>query len=251
MFVGKSILFGAILVALFLAVGLVVLRKAPSLAPLSNNENQAVLNQNENTTTASLLNINTNIVVAVNDSSNENSNADIIFEETKPPPALVFPLDNALSRVTKKPFGIKVSPSNSPVSPERFSGYHTSVDFETFPKEQDIDVTVHAVCSGTLLVKEYATGYGGVAVQSCTLENEAVTIVYGHVKLASITKSVGDQILAGENLGILGKGYSAETDGEPKHLHLGIHKGTGVNIKGYVQTSAELASWLDPTRYMQ
>ncbi|MCL5774898.1 MAG: hypothetical protein M1333_01655, partial [Patescibacteria group bacterium] len=58
---------------------------------------------------------------------------------------LLFPpLDKALERVTKKPFGIKISPQNSPVSPERFSGFHTGVDFETFPDEQDTGVSVYA-----------------------------------------------------------------------------------------------------------
>src|SRR5438105_13240780 len=40
-----------------------------------------------------------------------------------------IPLENAQTRVTKKFFGTKVSPGNSPVTPERFSGYHTGVDF--------------------------------------------------------------------------------------------------------------------------
>ncbi|MDP1845177.1 MAG: hypothetical protein Q8L09_00330 [Candidatus Moranbacteria bacterium] len=47
----------------------------------------------------------------------------------------------------------------------------------------------------------------------------------------------------------MGKAYGAETDGERKHLHLGIHKGAGVNILGYVQSKAELSGWLDPCLY--
>lgn len=166
-------------------------------------------------------------------------------------PQLSLPVDNALARVTKKPFGLKVSPQNSPVSPEKFAGYHTGTDFETLPEEANIDVTVKAVCAGKLLVKKYATGYGGVVVQACKLYGADVTIVYGHVKLASIVKAVGVSLAAGDEIGVLGKGYSSETDGERKHLHLGIHKGTNVNILGYVQSAGLLSGWLNALDYMK
>ena len=58
-------------------------------------------------------------------------------------------------------------------------------------------------------------------------------------------------IQSGEQIGILGKGYSDETDGERKHLHLDIHKGSSINIAGYTPTSAGLASWIDPMKYLQ
>ncbi len=161
------------------------------------------------------------------------------------------PIDQWQLRVTKKPFGIYVSPTNSPVTPERFIGYHTGVDFETFPDEQNTDVNVMAICDGKLLVKEYASGYGGVAVQQCRIDNQDVTVIYGHLKISSITAAKGQALATGEKLGILGKGYSAETDGERKHLHLGIHKGTAVDILGYVQTQAELSGWLDVIKYLQ
>ena len=156
------------------------------------------------------------------------------------------PIDNALSRVTKKPFGIKVSPKNSPVSPEKFSGYHTGTDFETLPNEQNSVVNIYAVCEGSLLLKKYATGYGGIAVQQCKINNTDVTVIYGHLKLASISAKTGQNLNPGEQIGILGKGYSTETDGERKHLHLGIHIGTSINILGYVQVKSQLTGWLDP-----
>lgn len=159
---------------------------------------------------------------------------------------LVEPINNALSRVTKKFFGLKVSPGNSSVSPERFSGYHTGVDFETLPSEQDVDVPVYAVCSGPLKLKKSASGYGGVAVQACTTNGKDVTVVYGHLRLSSISAKVGQQLSAGEQLAVLGQGYSAETDGERKHLHLGVHRGTVINLLGYVQQSADLSQWFDP-----
>ncbi len=161
------------------------------------------------------------------------------------------PIDNWSKRVTKKPFGIYVSPGHSPVSPERFTGYHTGVDFEIFSDEQNKDMTITAVCTGPLLLKESASGYGGVAVQACQLNNQDITVVYGHLKLSSITKIKGQPLTAGETIGILGKAYSSETDGERKHLHLGIHKGTAMNIKGYVQTPEQLNDWLDITKYLK
>lgn len=158
----------------------------------------------------------------------------------------VFPIQDALTRVTKKPFGIYITPATSPVQPEKFTGYHTGVDFETFSQEESIDVVVATICDGPLLQKRTATGYGGVVVQSCQIDGQPVTVIYGHIKLASVIAAVGQKLKAGERLAILGKGYSSETDGERKHLHLGIHKGNAINILGYAQKEADLAQWINP-----
>jgi len=155
------------------------------------------------------------------------------------------PLDRAAERVTKKPFGIYITPKTSPVQPERFQGYHTGTDFEIFPEELNADVTVHAICTGKIAVKRTASGYGGVLVQACQLDNQPITVIYGHLKLTSISKNVGDSLNVGDPIGILGKAYSAETDGERKHLHLGIHKGSTINILGYVQSKSQLSGWID------
>jgi murein DD-endopeptidase MepM/ murein hydrolase activator NlpD len=160
--------------------------------------------------------------------------------------AFVQPLDRPSERTTKKKFGTYITPQNSPVQPERFSGYHTGVDYETFPDEQNVDVPVRAVCAGQLLVARSASGYGGVAVQSCVFDNNSITIVYGHLRLSSIVAKVGDQLAMGQQFAILGTSFSSETDGERKHLHLGIHQGSSVDIRGYVAAEADLASWLNP-----
>lgn len=109
---------------------------------------------------------------------------------------------------------------------------------------------VRAICSGQLKLKEYASGYGGVAVQACQLDNSPVTVIYGHLKLASITPTVGENITVGETIGVLGADKSVETDGERKHLHLGIHWGSAVNILGYVASQTELQNWIDPCLYV-
>jgi hypothetical protein len=160
------------------------------------------------------------------------------------------PLDRAGERVVKKHFGIYITPQTSSVQPERFQGYHTGTDFEIFPEETNADVLVHAVCNGKLLLKEYASGYGGVAVQSCEFDNNPITVVYGHLNLASINAKIGDGLNAGGAIGNLGKAHSPETDGERKHLHLGFHKGSAINILGYVSSRSQLKDWLDPCIYL-
>ncbi|MFA7319128.1 MAG: M23 family metallopeptidase [Parcubacteria group bacterium] len=165
-------------------------------------------------------------------------------------PGFMPPLSRAAERVTKKPFGIFITPQTSPVQPEKFHGYHTGTDFEIFPEELKADVQVNAICNGKLLLKEYASGYGGVAVETCTLNGAPITVVYGHLKLSSIPVKVGDKLVAGDTLGILGANKSAETSGERKHLHLGIYEGAAVSILGYVQSKAALSDWIDPCLYV-
>ncbi|MEX0918904.1 MAG: M23 family metallopeptidase [Candidatus Paceibacterota bacterium] len=173
-------------------------------------------------------------------------------ENNKLPSKQVFvsPINNPLSRITKKPFGIYISSTNSPVSPEKFTGYHTGVDFEIYPTEKDEDVSVRAICGGKILQKHQARGYGGMVVQSCTIDNNSVTIVYGHIKLSSMKIAVGDTLNAGDFLAFLGQEFSVETDGERKHLHLGIHKGSTIDTRGYVQTKDELENWIDIQKFL-
>jgi murein DD-endopeptidase MepM/ murein hydrolase activator NlpD len=160
------------------------------------------------------------------------------------------PLDRAADRVTKKPFGIYIDPKTSPVQPERFRGYHTGTDFETFPAEASADVAVAAICGGEVIAKRSASGYGGVLVTRCMLDGQAVTVVYGHLALASVATEVGESVKEGERLGLLGGAGSRDTDGERKHLHLGIHKGSAVNILGYAADREALSAWLDPCLFV-
>lgn len=162
------------------------------------------------------------------------------------PLPIVPPLPEPASRMTKKGFGLYVSPQDSPVSPERFRGYHAGVDLEAFGEEQELDMEVAAICDGPLLVKRTASGYGGVAVQSCRIGDREATVVYGHLKLASIDREAGEHLAAGDRLGLLGRGFTPETDGERKHLHLSVHLGPDVDIRGYVQDPGALGQWLDP-----
>jgi hypothetical protein len=163
----------------------------------------------------------------------------------------IFPLEKWAERVTKKTFWLRVSPKNSPVSPEKFSGYHTGVDFEIIEWEKDAEIAIKTICSGPLLMKKWATGYGGVVAQKCEFNKEPVIVVYGHLKLASVQTAINTELKAGDQLGVLGKWYSVETGNERKHLHLSIHKWSEVNIRGYVSTEWELGQWLNPLELLK
>jgi murein DD-endopeptidase MepM/ murein hydrolase activator NlpD len=228
----QSYILVIIVLAILIAAGFFVVRKAQ--APSDSNQLSVTSDQQIQSNANQLL---------PNDSNQSATN-------NKQKSQTMDPIDGALARITKKPFGIFITPKNSPVQPERFSGYHNAVDLETTPAEQNIDVVVKALCDGKLLVARTASGYGGVAVQSCTLDGQAVTVIYGHIRLSSITAKTGEQLKAGDFLANLGTGFSIQTDGERKHLHLGIHKGTSVNILGYVQSKNELSNWIDPQKYL-
>ncbi len=159
---------------------------------------------------------------------------------------ITLPISDAASRITKKMYGTYVTPKNSPVNPEVFTGYHTGTDFETTPIEANIDVVIKAICQGKTLRKTTAVGYGGYLVQSCTINNQAVTVLYGHLRISSVAPSVGTELKPGDTIGLLGTGYSSETSNERKHLHLSIHIGSGVNIAGYVQNKSSLSGWINP-----
>lgn len=152
-------------------------------------------------------------------------------------------LDRA--RVMKKPFGIRIDPALSPVQPERFSGFHTGADFEVMPGEEEEAITIPAICSGEVSLARTVNGYGGTLVQRCTIGNEEVTVLYGHLDASSLP-SAGSNLPQGSAVGRLGKGYSSETDGERPHLHLAIHRGTAIELRGYVQLEADLTAWMNP-----
>lgn len=183
------------------------------------------------------------------DTSNQNL-PDISNQSTATISGFQSPLDRSKERITKKPFGIYIAPATSPVQPEKFQGYHTGTDWEIFPEEQSSAVPVKAICSGKLILKKSASGYGGVAVESCKLDNKPITVIYGHLKLGSINAKINANLNIGDEIGILGAAYSAETDGERKHLHLGMHRGSAINILGYVSSESQLSDWIDACQYI-
>lgn len=155
------------------------------------------------------------------------------------------PLDHVEERI-KKTFGLYITPQTSPVQPDRFYGIHTGVDWEVFPEELEREMPVAAICSGTLAIKKRANGYGGVAVQRCAFEGAPVTVIYGHLRLASVLFEPGQEIAIGETIGFLGAHLSEETDGTRKHLHLAVHRGENIKLNGYISQRKDLTEWLDP-----
>jgi len=155
-------------------------------------------------------------------------------------------------RITKKPFGIYVTPQNSPVSPEKFKGYHTAADFEIFDEEKDQEIKVEAVCGGEIVQASIVSGYGGLIIQNCEFKGLQSKVLYGHLDINSqLTKRSGDLVQAGDEIGILADEYSAMSGSERKHLHLGILKTNQIDYRGYVISESELAKWYDPVELLQ
>jgi hypothetical protein len=116
------------------------------------------------------------------------------------------------------------------------------------PSRGQADVGAGGV-HGTSCGETHASGYGGVLVSAAlmTATNHRCLRSYAFGEHVS---AIGDSITAGDTIGVLGTGDSAETDGERKHLHLSIHKGTGIDIRGYVASQSLLDQWLDPCQLL-
>lgn len=158
------------------------------------------------------------------------------------------PIAEFEKRITKKPFGIYITPQNSPVQPEKFQGYHTGSDVEY--EDVDSGVEVFAIENGRVILSRWVSGYGGVVAISHNIENENVVSLYGHLDPESLM-SINSEANKGDIIGILGEGGTNETDYERKHLHLGIIKGSAINLKGYVQSEEELNGWYDPVEFLK
>ena len=160
------------------------------------------------------------------------------------------PMSDWASRVNKKTFGTYVTPTSSPVTLEKFTGYHAAIDLEILSSEEDSEVPVLAICNGKLAIKKQASGYGGLVAQYCDYNGIPVLVLYGHVALSSVDQVLGQEIKTGEQLAVLGQ-PGTDTDGERKHLHLGVRKGQELVIAGYVPNQTSLSSYYDPRELLQ
>lgn len=158
---------------------------------------------------------------------------------------LVLPARGFLSAITKKPFGIFVTPEDSPVSPERFRGFHTAADAEL-----PADTPVFAVADGVVVRSGRVSGYGGFVAIEHQRGSERFVSIYGHLDPARLPAR-GVRVRAGEEIGVLGVAFSDETDGERAHLHFGIYTGSGVNVAGYVSSRDDLTPWRDPVAFLR
>ena len=213
-----------------------------------DDENEINTKLITNINTEDIINIaNTNTLNTSETDVNEVSNVNNELDETKEPPVeetvLIEPVNEFKERITKKPFGIYVTPANSPVQPENFNGYHTGVDVEY----EDVDdvVIVRAVTAGKVVSAKWVSGYGGVLILRHEINGEELLVLYGHLD-PDLMITINAEVLAGQQIGVLGEGGTNETDGERKHLHLSFIKGTEVNLRGYVSSESELNAWYDP-----
>lgn len=156
-----------------------------------------------------------------------------------------YPVANFKEGITKKPFGIYITPKTSPVQPERFTGYHTGVDIEE-SQNNSVEISVFAIADGEVVYSGWVSGYGGVL----GLKFDKYFALYGHLLVTSLPK-VGAKVTKGEKVGVLGKGNTSETDFERRHLHFGIITSSTFDLRGYVQTKSELSNWLDPVIFFE
>lgn len=174
--------------------------------------------------------------------------AKISSTSTPVPPQNIPPMSDYRRRITKRLFGTLVTPVDQKTIKcgAAFSGYHTGLDFEILPGEENIEVPVYSISEGKIIYLNWVSGYGGLIITQNIINQHDVTVLYGHIDLKSVTKKVGDIVLTGDKLADLGAACSQATDGERKHLHLAIHLGSVVDYRGYVPSSADLSSWINP-----
>ena len=163
-----------------------------------------------------------------------------------PQSQLAEPVKDFKVRVTKKPFGIFITPQNSPVQPEKFTGYHTGADAEY--EDVTADVPVYAIADGTITYSQWTSGYGGVFILKIDIDGSPHSVLYGHIGPSTLP-DVGKNYKKDEQIAVLGTGYSTETDGERRHLHLGILSDDRIDVKGYVSSQSALPGWLDPLSF--
>lgn len=162
------------------------------------------------------------------------------------PATLHIPIKDFKQRITKKTFSMYITPATSPVQPERFTGYHTGDDVEY--GDVSGEVPVFAVWDGKVIRSGFVSGYGGLIALQHTFNGQSIISLYGHLAPSSLAK-IGLEVKAGETIGRLGNAYSSETDGERKHLHFALLKGTVLDVRGYVQNKSELTKWYDPISF--
>lgn len=164
-------------------------------------------------------------------------------DEQTNPASLQAPIKNFQTRITKKFFGTYVTPQNSPVQPEKFTGYHTGVDVEYTDVTEE--VPVFAIADGEVKYSAWISGYGGAVAISHLINDEPILTIYGHLNPDLMIKK-NRTVKAGEQIGILGQGNTKQTNYERKHLHFALHRGPDINLRGYVFDQGLLKQWLDP-----
>ena len=190
---------------------------------------------------------------STNQSSDSQTTPTSATSQTAPVPTIIYPIDNYSARLSKNSFGSYYFSQNSQkfdstVCPgaSEYTGYHTGDDLETIPAEQNIPIAVTSIATGTVRQVGRVSGYGGLAVIEYTLGDETYTAYFGHINLATTTLKVGSTVSIGEKIAELAPACSSANSNVRKHLHFSLHKGTGVDVEGYVNSKSALSAWIDP-----
>lgn len=170
--------------------------------------------------------------------------------------AISWPLERSEERKKLLTFGLYVTPDpeNNPISPpERFTGYHSGLDIEILPGEETIPVPVRTICTGPIRYADIVEGYGGVIIQNCEINEESMSVLYGHIYPNSFRVEVTESpVETGTVIAELSPKYSPESGLTRKHLHLGIHRGTDhLEFRGYVDDPKDLAGFIDPATVLK
>lgn len=161
---------------------------------------------------------------------------------------LLEPTEEFRQRITKKPFGIFITPETSPIQPDRFLGFHTGVDAE-FTDRTD-EIPVRAVANGNIVFRRWVSGYGGVIIIQHEINDRQLHALYGHLDASNFPPRNIIRVRAGDVIGVLGDGGTEETDDVRKHLHFSIRPAQeSFDLRGYVKSHEELSGWFDPLQW--
>ncbi len=167
---------------------------------------------------------------------------EIVAESELDNSQVVFPIIGYVEKRVKQVYGQYVT--------EPVEGYHTGDDVEVNQSQKD-DIPIASVADGEIIYKKWTANYGGLVVIKHLIDQNELKIFYGHLRLASISKNVGDKVTKGEIIGMLGADRSYDTDNQRRHLHFGIYQGSDINLSVAVSKPEQLVNWLNPTDFFQ
>jgi hypothetical protein len=117
--------------------------------------------------------------------------------------------------------------------------------------------TVVSIAPGVVRLVDYIPSWGHIVVVEHMMDGKPFCSLYGHLS-PMIHVRPGDVLEAGQKIGAIGRGYSADNGGYFAHLHFGIHRGpysTEIRwICGYVSPDAFAAGshgWVDPQEFLK
>lgn len=185
-----------------------------------------------------LLNLNSNKPIQATKQSLKKTSSQKIF----------FPINNYSNRLNFRRFGQLVKPedSESLICGRPFEGFHTGDDLEISGSEVNQEIPVFSIADGQVLSISKVDGYGGLLIIGYQLNNQTITAYYGHINLKTVKVKENEVVVPGQLLAYLGDQCSQQSGFERKHLHFSLHKGSEIDLLGYITDSSQLKDWLNP-----